>query len=170
MSIKRRTGDETPRPQLGRTAKYNRWPRFVDLYNAIDKVVDYVDEKFNGSSEPQIKVESGRVVYFQSASFRSIPELENIVITYESDSIGYIVTAKTGYRIVGASYVVNASSNTSVLYGPTSYRSLEALSLDTSFQIFPRKYDDVDGTVTTDSVSLIDSNHTINFQVITEKI
>jgi hypothetical protein len=46
MSIKKRTGNETPRPAIGKTAKSTRIARFVDLNEGLDEVVKYADEKF----------------------------------------------------------------------------------------------------------------------------
>lgn len=43
MSIEKRTGDETPRPKIGKTHKYNRWVRFVDLNDYADQIVDFAN-------------------------------------------------------------------------------------------------------------------------------
>jgi len=43
MRIEKRTGDETLRPVIGKTSKYNRWPRFIDLNKYATEILDYVD-------------------------------------------------------------------------------------------------------------------------------
>ena len=46
MSIEKRTGNEIPKPKIGKTHRHNRWTRFVDLNEYVDKLVDYTDAKF----------------------------------------------------------------------------------------------------------------------------
>lgn len=46
MQIDRLTGDERPRPKLGKTNKYNRWVRFVELNNYATQILDYADGNF----------------------------------------------------------------------------------------------------------------------------
>lgn len=46
MAIEKRTGNEAPRPVLGKTAKSQRVVRFVDLNDSLDKVQEYTEGTF----------------------------------------------------------------------------------------------------------------------------
>ena len=46
MSINKLTGDEIPRPKYGKTAKFNRYVRFIDLNKYTDEILEYSEESF----------------------------------------------------------------------------------------------------------------------------
>ena len=51
MEFKKRTGNETLRPKFGKTSKYNRWPRFVDLNDYADRLISYTDRDADNIEE-----------------------------------------------------------------------------------------------------------------------
>lgn len=61
MAIKKRTGNESNRPAIGKTSKSTRVARFVDLNDGLDKVVNFSKEEF--VKQPESPVEGGAVVW-----------------------------------------------------------------------------------------------------------
>jgi hypothetical protein len=68
MAIKKKTGSELPRFNNGKTYKYNRYPRFVDLNKGLNEIVEYAENTYiPAPSNPQ----NGDTVVFQNGDWVS---------------------------------------------------------------------------------------------------
>lgn len=121
MSIQKRTGNEIPRPTLGKTHRSNRWVRFVDLNDYTDKIVDFSNSTFLPA--PQNPQDGDTLVYNSTTNLweagasggnglnievatiphsggdtRFLPAMEDVNITVNRNF--YDLTPKEGKEIV----------------------------------------------------------------------
>lgn len=87
MTIKKRTGNEIPRPLIGKTHKYNRLVRFVDLNDYADRIIKFL----KGGA-----VKLSDSIYDVSDNDSVIYTTEDTTINLQSASEGKRITIKNG--------------------------------------------------------------------------
>lgn len=111
MTVEKRTGNSVPRPKYGKTHKYNRWVRFVDLNEAIEDI-NFENASLNTVEELRKVEVEGRVYgsYFNVLGYNKPNDLGGGVfywdpLSEESQDNGLVIKSnhsKKGrwYRVI----------------------------------------------------------------------
>ena len=117
MTIKKRTGNESPRPILGKTHKYSRLVRFVDINDYADRIINFLKGDIVKVTTPEYNVKpSDSLVYVKENTTINLPEAlkgESVTIKNGKNTTTKIQALEDNL-VEGQKSIVLTQSNASV--------------------------------------------------------